>query len=470
MSASRERKKRLVQEENPAPEKKTKKKLSEGVILAISVVLVLALVIGGILGYRAYWRNATVMKVNDHKISVKEFNYFYCPIANSFRSQIGNNSSSMVDLGLSDLLIESAKNSIAQCYTLYDEGKAKGFEASEEDMAVVEETMAQYKAQKDQYNQTHNTKWDLDEYIAAIFGKGCNEKGLRCYLERTAYADAYANSLTYTDEEIQTAYEADKTRFDVATYDLYKVAASDYIEEGAESTEVTDAEKEKAKAAAEAMEKEFDAESDKVTHNADRTQEGITSAVNEDAAKWVFETAAAGDAKLFVNEAGDTYYVIKLIDKEDYATANLLQLVYCDTEDSTSHSHDYTPKEIEVAVNTAMSDKTDADGFRKLAEQYSENDTVDVENVTRSGAISYSEDVYAWLFNEERTAGDCKSFEVTNNGEKIHVVLYYTGAGKMQRALSVSNGLKTDHVEGLVTAAVENCDFSKKAVKHANLD
>ena len=59
MSASRERKKRLVQEENPAPEKKTKKKLSEGVILAISVVLVLALVIGGILGYRAYWRNAS---------------------------------------------------------------------------------------------------------------------------------------------------------------------------------------------------------------------------------------------------------------------------------------------------------------------------------------------------------------------------------------------------------------------------
>ena len=48
MSASRERKKRLAEVKEPVVEtKKTKKKISEGWIFAISIVLVLALVFGG---------------------------------------------------------------------------------------------------------------------------------------------------------------------------------------------------------------------------------------------------------------------------------------------------------------------------------------------------------------------------------------------------------------------------------------
>ena len=78
MSASRERKKRMEQGTVPAsvPQKK-KKKLSEGWILAICVVLIVALVFGGVLGFRAYQHNRTVLTVGNHDVTVSEFNFFY---------------------------------------------------------------------------------------------------------------------------------------------------------------------------------------------------------------------------------------------------------------------------------------------------------------------------------------------------------------------------------------------------------
>ena len=86
MSASRERKKRM-QDGNvsaSAPQKKTKKKLSEGWILAISVVLIVALVFGGVFGFRAYQRSRTVLTVGSHEVKVPEFNFFYYNTVSSF--------------------------------------------------------------------------------------------------------------------------------------------------------------------------------------------------------------------------------------------------------------------------------------------------------------------------------------------------------------------------------------------------
>ena len=92
MSASRERKKRMVESEQAAPQqaKKTKKKLSEGWIFAIIVILIPVIVFGVIFGVQASWRNATVVSVGDHKVSTTEFNYFYRGALNSIYSTYGS--------------------------------------------------------------------------------------------------------------------------------------------------------------------------------------------------------------------------------------------------------------------------------------------------------------------------------------------------------------------------------------------
>ena len=102
MSASRERKKRMQEDTLPASAtpKKTKKKLSEGWILTICVVLILALVFGGIFGFRAYQRSRTVLTVGSHEVKVPEFNFFYYNTVSSFTnyaSYVGLDTSTALD-------------------------------------------------------------------------------------------------------------------------------------------------------------------------------------------------------------------------------------------------------------------------------------------------------------------------------------------------------------------------------------
>ena len=139
MSASRERKKRMVESEQAAPQqaKKTKKKLSEGWIFAIIVILIPVIVFGVIFGVQASWRNATVVSVGDHKVSTTEFNYFYRGALNSIYSTYGSYISLLgIDTSTpldeqsyagsdeydtwADFLADSAKTSAVDAYTVYD--------------------------------------------------------------------------------------------------------------------------------------------------------------------------------------------------------------------------------------------------------------------------------------------------------------------------------------------------------------
>ena len=189
MSASRERKKRMVESEQAAPQqaKKTKKKLSEGWIFAIIVILIPVIVFGVIFGVQASWRNATVVSVGDHKVSTTEFNYFYRGALNSIYSTYGSYISLLgIDTSTpldeqsyagsdeydtwADFLADSAKTSAVDAYTVYDEAVEAGFSLSDDDKASIDNEINTLKTYAGVYSM------DLDEYIEAMFGKGCNEK------------------------------------------------------------------------------------------------------------------------------------------------------------------------------------------------------------------------------------------------------------------------------------------------------
>ena len=90
MSASRERKKRIASEQPAAGQPAAKKKLSEGLLLAIAVFLVLAIVFGSIAIYRVYWRHATVLTVGEHEVSTVEFNFFFNSAVNELVNTYGS--------------------------------------------------------------------------------------------------------------------------------------------------------------------------------------------------------------------------------------------------------------------------------------------------------------------------------------------------------------------------------------------
>lgn len=262
MSASRERKKRMEQGQQPAPAQETKKKkLSEGWILAISVVLILALVFGGMFGYRAVVRNQTVLTVGDHEVSVKEFNLFYNSTASSLQSYasilgittgvaldeqnvtstglmylglLGLDSSYLDDATADDdgnydatwaqLIAYNAMQNAVQTYALYNEAVAAGYQLDEEAQAEIDSELSTLATYATLYGM------DTDEYLANVYGTGCDEALYRSYLTAAHLAESYLSSLEYSDDEIAARYEESPETFDVATYYSYTVKASDFAE------------------------------------------------------------------------------------------------------------------------------------------------------------------------------------------------------------------------------------------------
>ena len=231
MSASRERKKRTQQpgETVPAAPKK-KKKLSEGWIFAITIILVVALVFGGLMIYRAQERSKTVLTVGSHDVSVKEFNFFYNSTVNtlsSYASYVGIDTSVGLDeqyvtsdgamyLGLfgidssyledkeltdgvynvtwAQLIADAAKSSAVTTYVLYDAAMDAGFEVTDEIENEVESGMEVMQGYADQNGES------LNSLIRRVFGSGCTAKGYREYLTVNYIADHYSAELTFSSD------------------------------------------------------------------------------------------------------------------------------------------------------------------------------------------------------------------------------------------------------------------------------
>ena len=537
MSASRERKERASR---PAaqPVKKEKKKVSEGLILAISVILVLVAVFGTVLTIRYCQSNQTVMTIGDKELKVKEFNYFFNQTANNFgnyasyvgidtskpidQQNVGSENTAMMsmlgmdidcleaykqedgsyDITWAGYFAELAKNTAAQTYAMYQAAQAEGYEASEEVATAINNEMANVSI----YSQIYGMS--ADDFIAAQYGRGCNEENYKEHLTVSYTASEFASKYEYSAAEIDTKYDAEKADFDVAAYMLYTARAEDFeaeeetAEEGettettetTENTETTETEEKKvseeaiakAKEAAEKMVKEFNVDEEGVSVYADHTQATAKSYSTEEAAKWIFETAKAGDVKLFENKDTNTYYVIKVLGNDvNYQTVNALQIfIPKDAEEGTEEvdhtGHDHAPDEIpeaeQIAAMTAeekleavkngLAIKVTEEKFRELAEKYSDGThAVDLEEASYSyisGNISGKALLWAM---EEHEVGDYEVFE-TSSGT---YVVYYNGLGETYRNLSVNSKLVSEWIEKLTKEAVEKANFDLEAAMNGSV-
>lgn len=172
-------------------------------------------------------------------------------------------------------------------YTVYDKAVEAGFSLSDDDKASIDNEINTLKTYAGVYSM------DLDEYIEAMFGKGCNEKNYRHYLEVSKLHDAYIESLTYTEDERNARYEQDTTEFDTVTYYSYAVKASDFETKSDSSTDSTEATTSTepseeaiaaAREAANAMVSDFKTDDENVSVMTERSKSEVTSSISEDAA------------------------------------------------------------------------------------------------------------------------------------------------------------------------------------------
>lgn len=166
----------------------------------------------------------------------------------------------------------------------------------------------------------------------------------------------------------------------------------------------------------------------------------------------------------------DTYYVVKLIDKENYQTINAIEL-FVEADDEEDHDHEEGEEvdhlhaaEKVTAVTDALKADASEENFKALVEEYSSNTDSVIENMTRSTMSGVSTDVLLWAL-EERKAGDYQVFETTSGT----IFLYFTGYGDTYRDLSVSSTIKSEWFSDLAEAAQAVCNYDEDAAMHGNV-
>lgn len=391
-----ERKERLAkQAKKKANKQHDSTRAASAVIIVIAILAGIAAIGGGLYAYGVPQKILPAVKVEDRTYTVAEYGYYYASVYQTYANQsysyqqqygfsIGFDhtkdpaSQTTTDAdGNTITYAEFFENYVVETLEQYNYylGKAEeaGITLSEENKKSIDDTIAEIESYASQYGYSAN------RYISVLYGKGLNEKKLRSLLEEQSIVSQYIESLTseadsaITMEDIEARY-AEKAD-DYKQVDIRLFGLEIGAEEAAAETETEEPASADEAEAAEASETETEAE----------TEEAAAEAETEAAAE--AETEAAADDETTAAEEETT-------EKEKSAQ--------------------------ELLCEEMLAKVTDEDSFVELAKEYcAEADKATFENDGATNAIGLKKstisnnigsDLADWLFSEERSAGDKRTY------------------------------------------------------------
>lgn len=344
-----------------------------------------------------------------------------------------------------DQFIDSAKNEVIQLFTLCETAQKEGITIDDEDRKDIDKTLDQMRTAASEAGTT------VDEYISSTFGEGLTEKDVLENLEQTTLASKYYKKIydgfTYTDEQYEKTYNENKESYqyvDFLTF-TFGYGAKDSSES---SVTIDEAQKEKAKKAAEELakvksEQEF---KDYITkylkenpdyvnisaensYSQEEFDAAVTSQVNSalkqkyayekttDAGKWMFDdTRKVNETYLF--EGTSSYSVVMLL-KTPYRDESILKnvrhiLIASDADGSDEEAKKKADEEAKKKADEVYEEWKNGEAteetFAALATEY--NATSDPNSAASGGLY---EDVYQgemvptfndWVFDASRKPGD----------------------------------------------------------------
>ena len=489
MSASREKNKRKeLNASAEAPATPAKKGMGKGLkwtIGIICLVLVIAIVTFFSMltsGYLA--GHTTAATVGSHKLSPAMVNYFYKEAYNSMSSQYGDMMSYIIDsntplneqyydeengITWADTLIEQGLTSAARTYAIYDEAVANGETLSDDDQSSIDATVANLSLYATYYGYSN-----VNGYLAAMYGAGCNEKNFREFLSIETLANNYSQKVydtpVYTEDELAADYAADPNAYDTVDYRVFAVTDALFDEEDEEK--LADLKKTAADellAAAEEgdeafIQAAFDHASEDTKENYEDDSYTLRTDVghsDSDLSNWLFESdRKTGDATCV--ETSGTYYVaiFERRDTHDYALPNARHILIS-VSDTTDEEAMATAKETaekllaeyEAGEHTedafaAIGDAAYADGTAAESARY--------EDITPGQMV---EDFENWCFDASRQVGDTGIVESTYG----YHVMYFSGFGTNYRMKLVEDEQRGNVYTDWLTATTENASYETVA-------
>ncbi len=522
MSASKKKKLRSedsgkLTERQIAEQKEAKKiKLYS---IAFAVVLVAMVVVAAVVGVNrsieasgVHQKNTIAATVGEHQISNAELSYYYIDYVNnyantygSYLSMFGIDPSVALDKQVideetgetwADNFISEAASSVQAIYALADAAEAEGFTLPQEEQDQLDLMSNNLDAYASIYGYS-----STDAFLKAQYGNGASKEGYLDYYQRNLLANAYQtyhqDSLTYTDDQIREADNADPAKYSSYSFAQYYIPVSKYLTGGTTdesgNTTYTAEEREAAIAAAKiaiapltdsdintvealneaiaAMEINADTEATSTVYT-DQASTGINSYLSA----WVTaENREPGDVTCIeipgtVKDENDedldtitAFYVVLFNGKNENKTelVNIRHiLVSFDGEAQEDGTYSDEVKEAarasaEEILNEWKSGDATEDSFAALANEKSTDTGSNTngglyENVYPGQMVTAFND---WCFDAARKPGDTGIVE-TNYG--YHVMYFVGTTGQTYRDYQIVNDLISSEMEAWYQGLLEN--------------
>ena len=511
MSASNEKKTRKdAISETPKTameiEKQKAEKRSNFLYGLIAVVFVVLAVVSLVWKSGIVNRTATAVTIDGQKYSAAEVNFYY---QNVYRSFLSSNSYFISYLGLdtSSSLKNQTINATAASMMGVEEGSSwfdymmdnaihqmttiqKGLEAAKaEGYQFPDSVQAQYQDSMDSLKTAATSSgMSVNKYLQQNLGSTMTEKvygqQVLKLLQYQDYANAYADRLTYTDEQLEEAYQADTKTYDKASWEYVVVsgAAESTTDADGNTVQPTDEETEAAKAAAKILAAYKAGTSlESAAGNYEKASyysSDSTAYYDGTTGNWLFDGARkSGDTAVL--EVGSSYYVALFhsCGREEYNTVDVRHILIqpeSGTLSTDDEGYDAEQEELKAAARTKAEeilaewkagDATE-DSFAKLAMEDSADGSKYTGGLyTRITKGQMVEAFNDWCFDSSRKSGDTDVVDTTYGSH----VMYFVGTDLPAWAAAVTDNLQTEDTnkwnEELTKDAVtEQKDFGMKFV------
>lgn len=392
-------------------------------------------------------RELAAVAIGDHTLSAVDINYYYYQQLASYGLDPTNpETKATLDApsGMegfktnADFIKDQAIQQLREDVLLAEQAALKGLSLSAEESESVENYISGMAA-----NATKEGK-SLDNFLAAAYGTGMNEKVLRRCVDRMLLADLFAqdkiSAFTHTDEDLQKAYDKTPEQYDLIDYRVFYHAANI-------KTEATEAEKTKAM---EISRKAADNMLTKITDEASFRSQSVVYAADADkeayrdddislnrskyysnispsqVRDWLFEAdRTTGDKAVIESTSG--YYVVMFLNrtKGEFEQVNVRHILTV-ARNGTATTEQITAakqKAEKILADYQAGEQTE-EAFAELAKQNSEDGNAAqgglYEGVYKGRMVTEFED---WCFNPARKTGDTGIVQ-TDFG--FHV-MYYVG-------------------------------------------
>ena len=513
MSASKKKKLRSentakLTERQIAEQKEAKKIKLYSIIFAVVLVamVVVAIVVGvnrSIEASGVHEKNTVAATVGEHQISNAELSYYYIDYVNnyantygSYLSLFGIDPSVALDKQVideetgetwADNFISEAASSVQTIYALADAAEAEGFTLPQEQQDQVDIMSNNLDSYASIYGYSNT-----DAFLKAQYGNGASKEGYMEYYQRNLLASAYQTNhqenLTYTDDQIREADNADPVKYSSYSFAQYHIPVSKFLTGGTTdesgNTTYTAEEREAAIAAAKVAIAPL---TDSEINTVDALNEAIaamdinagteaSSTVYTDQASTGINSYLSGWVTAENREPGDVtcieipgtvkdengedletitaFYVVLFTGKNDNEVElvnvrHILVSFEGDAQEDGTYSEEVKEAaraSAEEILNEWKSGDATEDSFAALANEKS----TDTGSNTNGGLY---EDVYPgqmvtafndWCFDSARKSGDTGIVETTYG---YHVIYYVGTTGQTYRDYQIVNELISSDME-----------------------